>query len=179
MRITFPASGGVAQVPGLRRVERPSPDPAAGVGWSFPVRDRYARLISGQVHFVASAAVASRAIDIQIADGQGAIFRYSLATSIVASQTWDLNYVGGLVTDVTDPAHNRASLGLPNVWLPPGYTISAPTQGIDAADQFTGLVLWLEYLDTDELGVEVGYHDATLPELLDTTELHSGRRAYG
>lgn len=116
-----------------------SGQPAAGAEWTaltVPVGESY-KLESIFCTFTTSAVVSNRQPRVQITDGANVIYESCGGTNYVASGTYRLSW-GRLVPVATTAGSSTTSqFTLPDLWLPPGYTIASNTFGKDVADQYS------------------------------------------
>lgn len=145
----FSGSDAAAYI-GQRR-ERFPPLPGPGVDWSFtlPSGAGY-QLLLGTATLTTSAAVANRFPTIALQNGDGLTFFRSIdSTAIPATTAASISFG----PDVTTGAGNTGQLvtiGMPFINLDAGWRIAVITGGLDVADQWSGVRLYLSELhDTD------------------------------
>lgn len=101
-------------------------------------------MLAGQSLFTTAAAVANRTPRIRITDGTSPFFEAIAATQVTAGVAATIS----IQRDVAAaPATNgiwALILGVPTLWLPSGYVIRSITDGIQAADQYSNVRLYVE-----------------------------------
>jgi hypothetical protein len=126
------------------------PNPAAGAQWSRATDGRYfERLLSVRFVFTASAVVATRFIELQLRDSNGAV---------VAEVPAGNGIVAGTAVQATLMARAPAFAAgsqfqvpgfLPDLMTPPGWTWGTSTTAMDAGDQFSSVVMLLQQFPND------------------------------
>lgn len=133
------------------------PDPVVGAEWSYTVDGRYyERLITAHIVFTASATVADRYPQMQLTDANGvAVTSAPVGSGTAASDV--------LTADLTlnAPAFSLAQSGgswgyFPDLLIPPGWTWQSVTYGIDAGDQYSGIVLLVQRFPNDVTSITAG-----------------------
>jgi hypothetical protein len=96
--------------------------------------------------FVTSATAANRIVAMAYKDGSGnSVAMVTGSPAYTASQIYQTQVCSG------NPGYNAgqnnllATLTMPRLWLPAGYTINSLTAGIQAADQWENLLLALAH----------------------------------
>lgn len=128
--------------------------PAAGADWAFtvPTGARW-ELVAVLETFAAAIAVANRLARLIITDGTNNIVFVPAPAAITASQTALQSYQAGgggpMTADNTVPGSIVYEAPLPNdVFLIGGWQVTSSTNGIQAADQYSAISLyvreWLE-----------------------------------
>ncbi len=134
--------------------------PAAGAGFTYTNSGRYWEVLDlAAFKMVTGSNAANRQVTLTIADGLGiAIATLPAASVQTASLTWNytwstdfsnFNTVVGLA--VTSP--------LPYVFLQPAYSVTVAVGAVDAADQISNIVLYLERFVTGKEGYLLGTVD--------------------
>lgn len=162
-----PLLGGAAQALVLQG-SAALPNPAAGADWIATVPAGHTwTLLSAQGTLTTSAAVATRLPGLDISDGAGHIIVTEAANVGVTASI--VERVGFAVGDsanqdgVGAALGNRQTVALPSgIVLPAGYTIASRTVNIQAADQWSAVVLTV--LDSSAGGPWIaGYRDRPTP----------------
>lgn len=130
--------------------------PVAGNDWSYKVPGGfYERLIACKFSFNTSAAVASRYIEVHLADSNGA-----LVTAVPAG--WAIPASSGVTTFLSNngPAYDLTSSGdgfgfLPDIMAPAGWSWKSLTVDLDGGDIFSGIVLLLQRFPDDAAVISV------------------------
>lgn len=126
------------------------PNPAAGATWKHVVDGRfYERVISVRWGFTASAVVANRYPMLTWRDSNGTIVLRSPAMQqIVAGNNLNMN---SSVFGYSDFAQNQAEQfsGLPDLLIPPDWSVAGDVVGIDAGDQISGIVVVVQRFPSD------------------------------
>jgi len=114
-------------------------NPAAGSDFTFTAAAaQRLRIDSMQAQFAASAAVATRNVEIIVDDGANAVWTADVAAGITASTTDQIVATGtnaptGVITTV------QSIVLPPGLILAPGWRIRSVTQNIQAADQWSAI----------------------------------------
>lgn len=132
-------------------------NPVAGADWSYKVDGRYSeRLISVRFNFTASAAVLTRFIEFQLLDNNG-----NIVTEVPAGQ-------GIVASTSVQPSLTTDSQGyatgaefqvpgfVPDILVPSDWVWRTKTSPIDAADQFTSIVLLVQRFPNDATSITAG-----------------------
>lgn len=100
--------------------------------------ETYERILTANVVLATSAAVANRTLTLDIIGGAGTV-RYSspLASTVVASST--VNAFAAINGGHALSAAGVSASEIPDLLLPPGYTVRFSVAGIDVADQLSGM----------------------------------------
>lgn len=126
------------------------PNPAAGTSWKHVVDGRYyERVVSVRWGFTASGVVANRYPMLTWRDSNGTVVLRSPAMElIVAGNNVNMN---SSVFGYADFGQNQAEQfsGLPDLLLPPDWSLSGDVPGIDAGDQVSGVVVVVQRFPTD------------------------------
>ncbi len=124
---------------------KPLPSPAAGADWQATVPGGYRwRLKSITALLTAAVAVANRIATLWVSDGTNPLVYLPTNLTVVASTAVRFTFmpVEAPYNQVGPPI--QCVSALPGFWLPSGYAFGVTTQGIQAADQWSGLVAYLE-----------------------------------
>lgn len=137
-----------------RILTRQIASPAAGSDWKFtPAGEQPCRILAFTAKLADSSTAASRMPGLQYADENGLVFWTGDAgagqtASNTATYSWSIG--GSLVNRSALTGLERVSLALPNLWLLPGESISTLTQEIQAADQWSAIVVRYQTMDSWE-----------------------------
>lgn len=136
----------------------PVATPAAGASQTVGVTgENYVRVLAARASLTTSAAVANRLLTMDFINGRGQTFVQNGASVLVTASTtgqvfeWDF-----------DRTVSEWNTGTPvwapvvDVFLPPGFSIKFNLAGADAADQLSGLLLWIERFPTGPRGYPQG-----------------------
>jgi len=123
--------------------------PAAGANWIKTVpAGKVWRIQSIQFSFAASAAVANRQVHLLTEDSSGnEVFAEKFATAVTAGDTAYMNFGAGLSNGglVSNAAADQNALGYPvNMNLPENFILTTQTDGMDAADQYSNVFVFVE-----------------------------------
>lgn len=115
-------------------------NPAAGANWAHTVPDGTDLLCKAvRFRFVTAVAVATRQVRLEFLSGANVIHQAVFTTTQVASLTYDYNLSrDGAAEVLTSTYINRS---MPDVRVIGGNTIRVQTVNIQAADQFSAIVL--------------------------------------
>lgn len=141
----------ISGLAGTRRYARriTIPAPAAGADWSTVVPGgRLWELLSVFGSLTASAAAVTRRPRLIINDGSGSATQLPANTNLAASTTNVYTWAQG-ATSVS--AGTDSCMGIPDMFLPAGWTISAATLNLDVADQWSAVQILV-----NEYAVRVG-----------------------
>lgn len=134
---TPPISG----VKGTRRYWRrvTIPAPAVGTDWSQVVPGgRLWELLSIFGSLAASAAAVTRRPRLTVNDGAGVALQIPANTNLAASTTNTYTWAQGATST---SAGTDSCMGIPDMYLPAGFTIAAATLNLDVGDQWTAIQL--------------------------------------
>jgi hypothetical protein len=111
------------------------PQPAAGADWSLivPAGSVY-ELVSVYGSLTTSAVVADRGARLQLGDGHATYLDLAPQAVQAASLTNRYAWAAGMSTFSADSGQ---VMGLPRLYLEPGWTLGSATDGIDVADQWS------------------------------------------
>ena len=125
------------------------PAPAAGADWSFTIKgENVRRLISVTGVLATSAAVANRAPALEIAAPEGTVITVEQPAVITATLSTIVCWGAGVSGDAASLVNGRLTAGIGEYVLPPGYIVRTSTGAIDAADQWSSVLLWCETMLT-------------------------------
>lgn len=117
--------------------------PAAGQGVVVkPSPIQRCKVTSLRATFTADAVVANRLLFAQICDPNNVVvFETGSQTAVVAAGVIDLvlSTAFGQPCQIQGPVNPGVGLGIPNMWLPPSWTIKLGAIGIDAGDAFSAI----------------------------------------
>lgn len=135
----------------------PARSPAAGAAFTYRFPgETYTALVAVAFTLTTSAAVANRYPELAILDGDGgAIFRVASPTALVASlarRTYLAADMGGVVTS---PSGDE-SLPFPDTMFPPGFQARITATALDAADQLSGIRLYVRRESSGDWGPATG-----------------------
>ncbi len=138
VRASFPAT--YDRTGPYRTIIEPIASPAAGgnIAWNLAT-NRNVKLDAFSCLFVTSAVVANRGPVLIVKDSAGNIIWQLGGTAAVVASTserlfWALSLAGS-----NNGVNNQAN-ALPEMWLPPGCTLSTITANLDVGDQFSQIV---------------------------------------
>lgn len=96
--------------------------------------------------FTASAGAANRLVGFQIKNPDGqVVYRYQFATALVATNTCTFTFSEDYAAAPMAQGNGLFVLGpQPKGLLLPGWTFGTVTAAIDAADQWSGVTIWVE-----------------------------------
>lgn len=134
--------------------------PAAGASFALQIQGAAdTRLVSATYRLVTSAAVASREVVVGLDDGNGKLYAREGASVLqTASTTQD--YAGGSWRGIAE--WNTGTLvfhPLPNLFMEGGHVLRLTVLNIDAADQLSNIVLYLERFPSGSRGYPEGVAD--------------------
>jgi hypothetical protein len=133
----------------LRRL-RKIPNPAAGGEVAFTaLGSQLLRVVSLFVVLKASAQAGKRIPALEVKDGDGAtVMIVTGSEEIAESTTRKLTFSPGIATN-SPGATGPVSVGIPELLLEPGFSISTATTAVQTEDQYEGAVLWVEEFEAD------------------------------
>lgn len=113
------------------------------------------RILAIKAVFATAVAVATRFPAVVVTDGVQTVFNLPGGTGEAASITETYSWVpqGDSIQTATGGS-NSASLP-DHLVLPAGFTIASSTPGIQAADQWSGIVIWTKEIPNYGQGAEV------------------------
>ena len=116
--------------------------PPAGAEWTAqPDNLRAWKVLAALGSLTTAVAVANRFPGLVIhTDGQD-IWQGAVPTAITASLTVPVSYAPEVTSASQATAAWPAQLEIPEMWLPPGSTVSSKTPGLQAADQYAATQL--------------------------------------
>lgn len=126
------------------------PQPAAGATWKYVTDGRfYERVISVRWKYSASAVVTNRYPLLTWRDANGTIVLRSPAMQIIVAgnnSTMNSRFNG-----YADFGQNQAEQfsDLPDLLLPPDWSVAGDVIGIDAGDQISGVILVVQRFPSD------------------------------
>lgn len=164
---TVPTSQ-IGQLIGTQKIVN-VPQPATATDWTYTLPGGYFyRLLAGTFVFTASAVASNRISMTQVTDGVNVLFRTGNNAAQVASTTnyWTIA-VGVSGSIAVQNAGSTVSPFAP-VWMHPSYVIQSFSTNLQAGDQFSQIVLWLEQLDYGAYGMPEMLHPLTLAEQYST-----------
>lgn len=128
--------------------------PPAGQEWSHQVDGRfYERLLAVRYTLTTSAVVANRVPQLVLKDANGVVlFAVPAAGAVVASSAITVNLAYRLGTLSAGIAGNTYGT-LPDLLLPPGYSWSVVTAGLDVGDTETGVTLLVQQFPNDAASI--------------------------
>lgn len=127
----------------LVTVELPAPAPGHDWGRVLSTSDRV-RVLAARATLTSSATVATRNVALQIVDESGLTVwsggvGATQAASLAAAYSWAHGPAETLQAAVS--AGEQVSAALPRLWLEPGDSLGVSTGGLDAADQWSAVVV--------------------------------------
>lgn len=125
-------------------------NPEAGHDWTFNPTPGYLTIVElATALLTAAAKAATREVKVKLTDGNNTLYEQYTGASATESKAVRLNL--GLSTDVAvgQAGDATASAPLPSLLLEPGWTLSVVTTAIDAADQWSAIVLSVEEYEMD------------------------------
>jgi hypothetical protein len=134
---------------GLRRL-RKVPNPAAGKEVAFTaLGSQLLRVVSLFVVLKASAQAAKRIPALEVQDGDGAtVMVITGSEELAEGTTRKITFAPGVATN-SPGATGPVSVGIPQLLLEPGFSVSTLTAGVQTEDQYEGAVLWVEEFEAE------------------------------
>ncbi len=134
----------------------PVPQPAAGADWTIrpPVGARW-RVLGGSAKLVTSAAIANRQVYLAVSYDGLELFRIAAAAVQAAGATVVYELIPGLTLTTAIGGFQPVFLPL-TALLDPRMVLASVTGAIDVGDQWSGVVLFLEELETLPYAVAAG-----------------------
>lgn len=132
-------------------------NPAAASGRNYLIDSRaYRRILTVKATFAADANVASRFPSVQFKDGDGTVFaEFAASLAIAATETFTLTWAR--VGDHVSGSGSASSINaLPDLLLPPGYTVTITASSMQAGDQFSNISLMVENHPSGNYGIPSG-----------------------
>ena len=120
----------------------PQNSPAAGSNFTYTVPAGGTAQILNSITalFTASAAVATRFVQLQIKDAAGnLVYQLSNGQGTVASTNVRITFATGITN--ANAATGTAAIAIPALVLQPGWTVNLIATSIDVADQFSGITM--------------------------------------
>lgn len=126
------------------------PNPAAGADWSHVVDGRYyERLIAARWVLTTDAVAGNRIAGVQVTDQNGrVVIRVTGSGNIAASNAVDINLAVG-VGQLGVATFGSSCGAIPDLLLPPGWSWSGFTFGLDAGDQESAVILVVQRFPND------------------------------
>lgn len=144
---TFSPGGLLGGYPGVLR-HLAVPAPVAGAEWAFTLPSAGSwRLRCIHALLTTSATVAVRQPGISLTDGSLLWWRAQAAVGVAASTAADVGALTGTALSQAAGVSGSVILPLPDVVLPPGYTVGSATAALQAADAYTAIVITAEEID--------------------------------
>lgn len=141
----------------------PVASPVAGADWSFPVPGGAIWYpLSVVATIVTSAVVANRNIALTYSDESGAYVRIVTSATVPASTTSRQSWARGLGANGQGTTLSQQSQSLPSFPLLTGDSIGVSTIGIDAADAWSAIRIYVAEVEERPYDVEL---DADLAQL--------------
>lgn len=127
---------------------RPFPNPAAGAGLSITVPGgELWHLRTLAVRLVTSAAVANRTLALTVSNQTSVIGTFAAQAVITAGLTTDVTWMGGATPLSSAIVANALLAPAPELVLQPGWQLQVAIGAVDAADQLSRVVAWIDRLD--------------------------------
>lgn len=124
------------------------PPPPAGSDLSYlPAGGQGTRLLALAAALTTSATVANRTPVLRLQDQDGnTVWQTAAATAQTATTAWtySASSTGGAAESGSAQTAGVVSLAMPDLWVPAGWAWSTLTGGLQAADQWSGLVAVVE-----------------------------------
>lgn len=121
------------------------PPPAAGADWAHVFTGGFVRrIISVAAQLVTSAAVANRAVRLDLTAPEGRVLSIPLPAVITAGLTTQLTWAEGIYPVNTALFDSALSTGFEGMVCPPGFAIGTVSAALDAADQFSNVFIMVE-----------------------------------
>lgn len=139
--------------------------PAAASNASFTVDGKFAiRVIAARLSITTDANAANREVTLDFIDARGVTRARNGGGTVVTANTtaalFDWNYQLGTATSVTNGSR---FLPLAPLFLYPGFVVTFAVSNKQAADQISGLSLWIEQFPTGPRGYVLGVGPGLLP----------------
>lgn len=142
--------------------------PAAGQPWIVTVPTGvYWRFVMGCGTLTTGATAANRYVGFQYVDptvSPALLWNQSTHTTAqtASGKAFPQYHARGPVGFFTTPVvqalnYYQYMLGLPSMWLPPGFQLKDLTLGIQSTDQWSGLAFWFEEIDDPSPGSLVSF----------------------
>lgn len=132
------------------------PSPAAGADWTFTIPGRSAmRILSVRAIFASAVAVATRFPALVITDGVSQVMNLPGASGEAASITETYCWAPTADSIQTGTGGSNSASIPDKLILPVGFTIGSSTPNIQAADQWSGIVIWTQEIPNYGMGAEV------------------------
>lgn len=125
----------------------PVPNPGQGVVIR-PSPIQRVKISSLVATFTASAALGNRLVFAQICDPNNVpVFETGSPTAIAPSAVSDfvLSTAFGQPCNIQGPVNAAVGLGIPNLWLPPSWSLKLNAIGLQAGDQFSAITYVAEF----------------------------------
>lgn len=125
-------------------------EPAAGANWKFTIPAAYGhRVVSLRQVFKSSAQVATRLLGAKLLDPTGKCFYEDVATTGIEAGK-QVGVSVGMQLATTNALANAAKvISLPELILPPEWTIEGTTPEIQTEDQYGEMVVCVERFETN------------------------------
>ena len=121
------------------------PNPAAGVDWAHTFTGAFVRrIISVAATLTTSAAVANRAVRLDVTAPEGRALSIPLPAVVTATLTTALTWAEGIYPVNTALFDSALSTGFEGMVMPPGFTIGTVSAALDVADQFSNVLIMVE-----------------------------------
>lgn len=122
-------------------------NPAAGSDWSVTVPGGVMwRVVSAIARFTTSATVANRSVSFTVMVDGLLVYRTAAFSPITASSAAVVSLLPGSAQAGAAGTAGLNVFNVPDTWLTPGCVLSSLTGGIDPADQYSAIAVWIEEL---------------------------------
>lgn len=133
----------------MRTLSGTIPSPVAGEGFAYSFsQSEHVRLISLIAKLTTSATVANRQVAFELADvDHNIVFSNGDTTAVAASASasYVVSSAFGYAAAAMVGSASGYAVGMPDLWLPPGWYVACAVANMDAADQISGLAFVAEY----------------------------------
>ena len=135
--------------------------PAAGADWTttVPGGEQW-RVLAGRFSLTTSAAAPTRLIQVPITVDGIEIFRAVDSTAVPASTTRNDSIAWSAAPTLVGQQNQQNFIQIPLMWLPQGATIASLTLGLDVADQYSAVNLYVERYLLSNQALEAALEEA-------------------
>lgn len=160
--IGLPLQWGIIPVE-RNRIVVPVPSPAAGADWSVAVPGGVLwDVLTAKARLVTAVAAGNRVAALEVTDGTTLLFGIGGVTNQAASLTIDYSWLQEYATNGINPTGGHVPNWLPEFPLHAGYVLRSATQGIQAADQWSAVVLLVDEFKVSGLRSAMERYEAAL-----------------
>lgn len=167
-------------LPGVRRVVQ-VPNPAAGTDWTVTVPAGVQWFVTaGVAQLTTSATVDNRQVALEVTVNGSTVWYARNGTTHAASTIFVYNFSSTVANVPLSGTETGVLVSFPPGYLSPGTVIGTSTNLLQAGDQWSGIVLWIEevYVTDSQLS-EIQRERETLQRDIDIYEYEQAMQGQG